>query len=65
MPQRHEIEPILDRLCRAKANALRADIDAATCGTRHDWNRAKEAEDAYHEAYEKAVKELIALSRNP
>lgn len=46
----HEHE--LDELLRLKDRAVRRDIDAATCGTRYDWRRADEAEDALSEAIE-------------
>jgi hypothetical protein len=57
---RDHFETGLDTLIAAHGRKIRAGIDAAACGTRWDWNKSHEAEDAYQEAREAFLAEVFA-----
>jgi hypothetical protein len=61
---RDQFEDRLDRVIAAHDRKVRAGIDACACGTRRDWERSHEADDAYLEAREAFIEEVFA-SRRP
>ena len=50
----------LSNLISAHGSKVRAGIDAAACGTRWDWKKSHEADDAYLDAHEVFLVEVFA-----
>lgn len=57
---RDTFEVRLNALIAAHGSKVRAGIDAAACGTRWDWQKSHEAEDAYLDAHEAFLVEVFA-----
>lgn len=57
---RDRFEAGLNMVIAAHGRKVRAGIDAASCGTRWDWNKSHEADDAYLEAREAFLVEVFA-----
>ena len=57
---RDRFESALEALIAAHGRKVRAGIDAAACGTRWDWGKSHEADDAYLEAHEAFLAEVFA-----
>jgi hypothetical protein len=57
------IENILDTFERAVDRKVCAEIDAGACRTEWDYKQRDLAEEAYHEARDRAVSDLLALTR--
>jgi hypothetical protein len=57
---RDHFEAALDTVIAAHGRKVRAGIDAAACGTRWDWNKSRESDDAYLEAHEAFLVEVFA-----
>jgi hypothetical protein len=57
---RDQFEAGLDAVIAAHGRKVRAGIDAAACGTRWDWNKSHDADDAYLEAHEAFLVEVFA-----
>ena len=58
--ERDTFEARLSVLIAAYGTKVRAGIDAAVCGTRWDWDRSHEADDAYLDAHEAFLTEVFA-----
>ena len=50
--ERRRFEAELDKLIRAHARKVHAGIDAASCGTRSDWEECQSADRAFRAARE-------------
>lgn len=57
---RDRFEAGLNAVIAAHGTKIRAGIDAAACGTRRDWDRSHEADDAYLDAHEAFLVEVFA-----
>jgi hypothetical protein len=57
---RDTFEARLSALIAAYGTKVRAGIDAAACGTRWDWDKSHEADDAYLDAHEAFLAEVFA-----
>lgn len=55
------VDDLLDQVLTAQDRMIRREIDASCCRTRWDWDKLHEAQDAYHEAREKAIADILAL----
>jgi hypothetical protein len=57
---RDHFETRMDAVIAAHGRKVRAGIDAATCGTRWDWNQSHEADDAYLDMREAFLDDVFA-----
>jgi hypothetical protein len=57
---RDTFEAALNALIAAYGTKVRAGIDAAACGTRWDWDKSHEADDAYLDAHEAFLAKVFA-----
>jgi len=57
---RDTFEAGLNALIAAHGTKVRAGIDAAACGTRWDWDKSHEADDAYLDAHEAFLAKVVA-----